>query len=219
MGEKAARASMLMSRAGMNDGQLLKGGISPVLNRIVVRRHDGFTLVELVVVIAIISILFMIAVPRISRIFTTQREHFAVLTGVIVKSFDDAFLHDRTNYLTLYLKSPGALVNADSSDEAQRNNGFAVQVMEEGILKDHRLKSLRYRSFSDDFIIEEVLIQSGGKVTEGRVMIPFYPQGFSDNVIIHILVNGSQQWSVRIDKHIKEPKVMEGYKGYDEQTI
>lgn len=219
MDGKAVRASMRTSRAGMNDGLPSRGAMTPVESNIVARRHDGFTLVELVVVIAIISILFMIAVPRITRIFTTQREHFAVLTGVIVKSFDDAFLHDRTNYLTLYLKSPGSVDNADAEDEAHRNNGFAVKVMGDGVMTDHRLKSLRFRSFSEDFIIEEVILQAGGKYTEGRVIIPFYPQGYSDNAIIHILVNGYQQWSVRIDKHIKEPKVIEGYKGYEEETI
>src|SRR4030042_5792263 len=71
--------------------------------------HDsgGFTLIELVVVIAIISILFMIATPRLTKLFSTQRQNFAIFTGMAAKTFDDSFLNHRTNYLTVHLRNMG----------------------------------------------------------------------------------------------------------------
>ncbi len=216
---KVERASTRISRAGMTDGPLYRRATDTIRTRVKYGDQSGFTLVELVVVVAIISILFMIAVPRITRVFSTQRENFAVLTGIIVKTFDDAFLNDNTNYLILYLKDSDIAEAPGQQDDASRNNGVSVQNIVDGVFKDHRLKSLRYRGFSDDFVIEGVVMPSGEKISSGNVLIPFYPQGYADNVIIHILVNGDQQWSVRIDKHIKEPKVIEGYAGYGEEPI
>ena len=78
------------------------------------------------VVIAIVAILFMIAVPRVTRMFSTQRENFAIFTGMIVRTFDDAFLHNRTNYLTLHLQSPDPEDSLGQTDVFNRSNGISV---------------------------------------------------------------------------------------------
>ena len=177
--------------------------------------NRGFTLVEIVVVIAIIAIVFMIAAPRLTRVFSTQRENFAIFTGMIVKSFDDAFLHNRTNYLTLHMESPDPEDSLGQTDVFNRRNGISVLNIVNGEFVDSKLKALSFKSFSDDFQIQEVILSNGEKISNGNVMIPFYPQGYSDNAIIHVLVNGEQQWSVRIEKHMKEPAVREGWITYE----
>jgi len=179
--------------------------------------HDerGFTLIELIVVIAIISMLFMIAVPRISRIVSSQQQNFAILTGMIAATFDDAFLKNRTDFLKIYLSSPDPEDEATPKDDSHRKNGVAVRNVVNNQWVDCDRKSLKFKEFPDSFLIEEVIISTGEKITNGSPHIPFYPQGYSDNCIIHILVKGEQKWSIRIYKHIKEPKVLEGYVSFD----
>lgn len=177
--------------------------------------NRGFTLVEIVVVIAIVAVLFMIAAPRVTRVFSSQRENFAIFTGMIVKTFDDAFLHNRTNYLTLHLQSPDPEDSLGQADVFNRSNGISVLNIVDGEFVDSKLRSLRFKSFSEAFQLEEVILSNGEKLRNGNVMIPFYPQGYSDNAIVHVLVNGDQQWSVKIDKHMKEPRVLEGWITYE----
>lgn len=179
--------------------------------------HDarGFTLIELVVVIAILSILMMIAVPRVTRIFSSQRENFAIFTGMIAATFDDAFLKNRTDFFTIYLTAPDPDDAMGQKDVFNRKNGIAVLNYVNGEFVDTKRKTLRFKEFPQSFLIEEVLPPSGEAITNGNVMIPFYPQGYSNNYIIHVLVNGEQKWSIRIDKHIKEPKVFEGYATFE----
>jgi prepilin-type N-terminal cleavage/methylation domain-containing protein len=175
------------------------------------KNTGGFTLIEIVVVVAILAILFMIAAPRVTRVFSTQRENFAIFTGMIVRTFDDAFLHNRTNYLTVHLQSPDPEDPLAQKEVFSRHNGISVLNIVNGEFVESKLKSLKFKEFPDSFLIEEVLLSTGEKITNGNVLIPFYPQGYSDNAIIHVLVNGTQQWSIRIEKHMKEPKVFEGW--------
>jgi prepilin-type N-terminal cleavage/methylation domain-containing protein len=175
----------------------------------------GFTLIEMIVVIAIISMLFMIAAPRISRIVTNQQENFAIFTGIIATTFDDAFLKNRTDFLKIYLSSPDPEDQTSQKDDSHRKNGVAVQNFVNNEWVDCHRKSLKYKEFPDSFLIEEVITPAGEKISNGNVLIPFYPQGYANNYVIHILVKGEQKWSIRINKHIKEPKVLEGYVSLD----
>ncbi|MBP7735816.1 MAG: prepilin-type N-terminal cleavage/methylation domain-containing protein [Spirochaetes bacterium] len=171
----------------------------------------GFTLIEMVVVIAVISILAMIAVPRVTRVFSSQRQNFAIFTGMIASTFDDAFLKNREDILAVYLNAPDPEDPMGQKEIFNRRNGIAVINSINGEFYDSKRKTLQFKQFSQNFIIEEVLTPTGETFTSGWIPITFYPQGYSNNYIIHVLVNGEQKWSIRIDKHLKEPKVMEGY--------
>lgn len=157
----------------------------------------------------------MIAVPRVTRIFSTQRENFAIFTGMIASTFDDAFLKNRIDFFTIYLNNPDPEDPMGQKEVFNRRNGIAVLNFVDGEFKDIKRKTLNFKEFSQSFYIEEVIKPTGESIRTGYASIPFNPQGFSDNYIIHVLVNGEQRWSIRIDKHIKEPKVMEGYATFD----
>lgn len=183
------------------------------------RSGEGFTLIELMVVIAIISILFLITVPRLSRLINRERNSFAILTGMIAKTFDDSFLRSRTNYLVVHMAAPNPEEPELCREIGNRRNGLSVITKENDVYVESKRTTLKGREFSqDNFLFTEVIRPNGTKISSGSHMIPFYPQGYSDNCIIHVLVNGDQQWSVKINKHFKEPKVISGYITYEEKT-
>jgi prepilin-type N-terminal cleavage/methylation domain-containing protein len=185
------------------------------LTKKTIKDTSGFTLIEIVIVIVVISILFMVVTPRVSRIVNTERDNFALFTGLIAKTFDDSFLHNTINYLVIHLPNPELEESESESGILNRHNAVSVLNIINGSYVENKRKTLKWRKFSPSkFLIEEIVRPNGEKLTSGNVWIPFYPQGYSDNVIIHILVNGAQKWSIKINKYIKEPKVLEGYVTY-----
>ncbi|MCP4138041.1 MAG: type II secretion system protein [bacterium] len=179
-----------------------------IRNRIL-KDERGFTMIEIMVVVAVMGITLMIAIPRFSAFIGQKREDFALFTGMIAKTFDDSFLFDRVNYLTIHLYETSMDSDIDDENEIfSRHNAISVLVREEGKFVDTKRKLLKPREFKESFKIESVILSTGEKVTSGHVMIPYYPQGYSDNAIIHIMVNEDERYSVRIYKHKKEPDVI-----------
>jgi prepilin-type N-terminal cleavage/methylation domain-containing protein len=175
------------------------------------RGNKGFTLVELIIVVVILSILSLVVAPRITNIFDSRRSNFTILTTIIAKTFDDSFINERLNFLLIHLFEPGS-GTATEGEVFFRNNGVSVVVRNDnGDYIDHPNKLLQYKQFSDSFRIEEIILSTGEKITEGNVLVPFYPAGYSDNVILHILVDDEERWSVKIFKMRKEPEVVPEY--------
>lgn len=174
--------------------------------------NAGFTLLEVIIVIVIISIMTLLVAPRISNFFTGSKGSFIVLTTMLAKTFDDSFVKDRMNFLMVHLNDAGTELHEANQDLFSRRNGISVVTLEDdGKFTDSMNKLLKYREFPSSFKFEEVVLSTGEKVRNGNVVIPFYPQGFSDNVVMHILVNDEDRWSVRLYKLKKEPKAFPGF--------
>jgi prepilin-type N-terminal cleavage/methylation domain-containing protein len=177
----------------------------------------GFTLIELLIVVLILSTISLVVVPRISNVLNSKRSGFLILTNMIAKTFDDSFVNDRLNFVLIHLYEPMS-INENQEKLFSRTNGISIVVRNEnGLFEDNKNKLLQYKNFSDSFRIEEVLLSTGEKVTTGNILIPFYPQGQSDNVILHILVNNEESWSLRIYKMRKEPMIFPGYINFSDQ--
>ena len=186
----------------------------------ILKNNSGFTLIEVIIVIVLLSIIATTAIPRIAGFSTNERKNFIIMTGMIGKIFDDAFLKDRTTYLVIHLY--------DTSDESSglydeedpqynifsRENGLSCVHYIDNEFIDCRGRMLQYQKFPDNFILEEVVLANGEVLTSGNVMIPYYRQGFSDNVIIHIS-SDDEKWSIRIDKHLKEPVKIQDFVTFD----
>ncbi|RPI92203.1 MAG: type II secretion system protein [Spirochaetales bacterium] len=180
------------------------------------RGNGGFTLLELIVVIAIISIMAMLVVPRIPRITGTDRGSFVILTGIIARCFDDAYLKGNTNYLIVHLYERGTEFGEYDEKIFSRENGVSVVTMNsEGKFVDSSDRLLSYHRFPGSFRIEEVLLAGADPVRQGSVFIPFYPSGASDNAVIHILAGGDARWSVRINRLKKEARIIHEYVGFE----
>jgi prepilin-type N-terminal cleavage/methylation domain-containing protein len=194
--------------------------IVPILHFLrnrVLKCQKGVTLVEILVVVLIISILVGSVGPRVTGFFSSKRENLIIFTGIIKKVFDDAFLNDRVNYLVIHL-SDSTLSETDEDEESdlmQRENGISVANLMDGRFVESKRRIFQHKRFPDSFRIDEVVLHTGETVTSGNIIVPFYPQGYSDNVIIHLIINDEERISVRIYKQLKEPEIEKGYAFFD----
>jgi len=53
----------------------------------------------------------------------------------------------------------------------------------------------------------------------GNVIIPFYPNGYADNAIVHIAAGNEEKWSIVINKHLKEPRVVPDYITFENSDL
>lgn len=174
--------------------------------------NKGFTLLEMIIVMVIISIMALLIAPRLTDILGSRRGNFIILTSIIAKTFDDSFIRGRVNFLIVHLYEPDPDsepgVNADIFS---RRNGVSVVNLDEGAFVDSKNRLLQFKEYPSSFKIERVLLATGEKITLGNVIIPFYPKGYSDDIILHILVNDEERWSLRIYKLRKEAQIANGY--------
>lgn len=182
------------------------------LTRMKINDNKGFTLLEMIIVMVIISIMALLVAPRLTDILGSRRGNFIILTSIIAKTFDDSFIRGNVNFLIVHLNEqdpdsePGA-----NADIFSRRNGISVVNLDEGKFVDSKNKLLQFKEYPSSFKIEKVLLSTGEKITQGNVIIPFYPNGNSDDVIVHILVNDEERWSLRMYKLKKEADIAYNY--------
>ena len=183
-------------------------------------KNEGFTLIEILIVIIIISIMALAVIPRMTTFFNNKRENTAITTSLIVKTFDDSFLSENVNYLSIHLYDPWQqeeqLTDSESADIYSRRNAISVLRLVDGKLTQHNKNTLKPRVFPDSFRFEKVVFSTGEVIKNGNVLVPFYPAGFSDNIILHILIDDSDKISIKIRKFLREPVVVDGYAEFDE---
>ena len=185
------------------------------------KNNDGFTLIEILVVVAIIATMTAVVVPRVSTIFNRDKEAFALTTGLIARTFDDSFLKGKTNFLAIYLNNqdPKRIeqIPKEQRELFNHSNALAVLELEDNQFVESPRKIFNLREFPKSFTFERVLFSSGTTIEEGIVLIPFFPNGSSENFIIHVNVNETQPWSIKIDKFKKEPGVIHGFIDYGDE--
>ncbi len=175
---------------------------------------SGFTLLELIIVLVIISVMTLLVAPRLTVFLSGSRTNFTVFESLVTKTFDDAYLKKRTNFLVLHLGEGPTELSDIAEKIFSRKNGVSVVNFIGGTFKDSSNPLLSYREFPSSFKLEEVLLVSGEKVNTGNVLIPFYPNGYSDDVIVHILV-GDERYSLRIRKYQKKPLITDDFISFD----
>ena len=178
------------------------------------KNDAGFTLIELLVVIAIIATMTAVIAPRVSTIFNKNKEAFALATGLITRTFDDSFLKNKTNFLVIYLNKKDSKIKDMPKEQREifdHSNSMSVLELNGEKFEQSTRKIFKLREFPETFRFERVLFASGSIIEEGVALIPFFPNGSSDNVIIHVYVNDTERWSIKIDKYLKEPAVVHDF--------
>jgi len=148
--------------------------------------NSGFTLIELVVVIAILAIMSLIALPRMSGFFGNERKESAIFESYITAVTDDSYTSMTDNYLCISLKKAGGTIN-EALPSAYSENSLSVYRLSGQKFKLNDKKILHSRNFSGSFILSEVILDGGMALTEGFVLIPFYSNGTSEGFTVRII--------------------------------
>ena len=162
----------------------------------------GFTLIELVVVVALIGVLLTFAIPR----------------------FQDTFLVDPAKKPTRWLmvKVPQLRYNAIRN---QQNYTLHVGLSENRLwtthdaLKNDEVDQAQRTAYqlSDGIRLTGVVFANGKRQTVDVAEIQFYPQAWADQTIIHMETDNQDRFSLLIRPFLTLPERIEGYQDFESQ--
>ena len=156
----------------------------------------GFTLIELVVVTALISLLLVFAIPRFQDVSIFQGSN-KISRWIMLKvgSLKDRAIKERQVYILH--------ISADSGE---------MWVSGEGMDEETREKARESaRSLPAGYRISDVTLPVQGKIAVGRVDIRFYPKGYSDKAMIHLEDDDGNYLSFLIEPFLTQVKRYEDY--------
>lgn len=168
--------------------------------RICLRQSNGFTLIELIVVMSLMSIITFVSVPRFHKETmpnnTKKVSRWIMITSQSLKekSFRDQKLY------TMYV------------DMESRQLWVTDESMpEEEILKAGRQGFL----IPDDVELLDVEFPGNNKIISDLADICFYPDGHSDMALIHIKDDDNNQLSLLIEPFLSKVKLYEEYSEFE----
>lgn len=162
------------------------------------REERGFTLIELSVVILIIAIVARFAVPRLRNLTaaelgaTTRR--LAQTTRYL---YEESAL--RGTVLTLYFD-----LDRQQYWVARPEEGTGLPVEDTDLLA-------RRVALPDGVSVADVVVPGAGKLSTGLVPTRFYPEGYADRSVIHLVDSGGHAYTLRIDPVRGRGEIFDGY--------
>jgi prepilin-type N-terminal cleavage/methylation domain-containing protein len=158
----------------------------------------GFTLIELTVVILIIVIISSIAIPRLRDVaaveLTASTRRLANATRYL---YEEAALRGSIYALAFDLDEQDYYVA-----RLDRASGEFVE--------DDSLLSRRV-TMPDGVRIADVVLPGVGKLTQGTVPAYFYPEGYADRAVIHLVDHRNNAYTLAIDPVRGRSDIADGY--------
>ncbi len=164
-------------------------------------RDQGFTLIELIVVISIISVLLAFSLPRLDASFFSDKDR-KISTWILlkVKLLKEQAVQEQTLFVlnvdldegTMWTSAGPMTDETPKTDEFKVPSGF--EIMDVAVPGDDP---------NDD-----------KKVSRGVAEINFYRQGYSDKAIIHLRDRDNNQFSYLIEPFLPHVKIVEEYVGF-----
>ena len=167
--------------------------------------HRGFTLIELIVVISLISIMLFLSVPRFSYFFTSDDTSMTLRWLIVkIRLLKTAAVKENRMYTLHADMDSGLLWISNESMETEEEKAAA---MKQGL------------TLPDDVKLVDVEFPGIGRIPAGTADISFYKKGFSDRAIIHIEGAGDDMKSLVVEPFLSTIRVHDTYKSYDGDHI
>ena len=163
-------------------------------------KNSGYTLIELVVVISLISILLFFAIPRVQDTFLTDNtKKFSRWFITTIRNLKAAAVRDQKRYiLNINIDAGRFWVTSDSMSEEELQDAANAGY-----------------SLSDDVRIIDIEFPLKGKITGGQAEISFYKADYSDKAMIHIEDDSRKQMSFSVEPFLSGVRLYEKYIGFE----
>jgi prepilin-type N-terminal cleavage/methylation domain-containing protein len=164
--------------------------------------QDGFSLVELSIVILLLSFLLLLSIPRFGAVLVGQRLNSTghLITGMVRYLYDQSTAKKQLYRLNYHLKDGEVWVTFPN---------------DEGDLIEDQVSSFARRRKLPIGIQFEDIETPMGKVTEGQAYTQFFPTGLVDRTIIHVRADDGAQLSVLIHPLNGRVTIEQGYRELD----
>ena len=171
------------------------------------RRVDfasGYTLVELIVVLAVISIVVGLTMPRIRSSLSGDTLHTSVrrLVGVIKETREEAIRAHQSRYIQVDPVANRLWIHSESGDRQEEGAGQG--------------RTIR---LPEDVRIVDVWGAEHGTIAEGRVAIRISDKGYAEPTVIHLEAKGEERTvSLELQPFLGAIKVSDGYVHFSGST-
>ena len=165
------------------------------------KQSNGFTLIELIVVISLISIIIFVSVPRFhNKTLPDNTKKISRWIMVTSRHLKEKSFCDQKLY-TMHIDMEGRQLWV--TDES---------MSEEEVLKAGQKGFM----VPDDVEVLDVEFPGNNKIISGLADIHFYTHGYSDMALIHIQDNDNNQLSFLIEPFLPKVKLYEKYLQFED---
>ena len=174
------------------------------MKRNVDRIEEGFTLIELIVVMVLISTVTAFAIPKLrSSLFTDQlRATARQFIGLVAETGQEArtsrsaveLRFDREQHLFTAAPAAGRIADAPLERYAELRLAESVQVV-------------------------DITSAHGGKKTVGELVIRFSSRGYVDKTVVHLRDDSGDELSVILSPFLGVTRVLEGYVSLEDDRV
>ena len=167
------------------------------------QRGSGYTLLELIVVMALIGIVFFFAIPRFegSFFFDDAKQSSRWLMGKLLALREEALRTRRQQVLHFDLDTGRLWVTSEAMTPEETDR--AIQ-RAQGLPGGGRVVSLEFAQ--------------QGRVGSGRADIRFFGDGHTDRVLIHVR-HGDAYTSFLLEPFLSQVKMFDNMVGFDDARM
>ena len=159
----------------------------------------GFTLLEMIVVVALISITLVVAIPRLDQgLFSGGGDATARWIIANVQHLKEKAVVDQKIYLLNVSPDTRQLWISHT----EMNESDLATAREEG----YRLPR--------GMTIDHVAFSSDNRVNSGTIPIAFYPRGYSDKAVIRLRAADGERLSFFIEPFLSRVELVRGIEGW-----